>query len=845
MRILTIIIEMSESESDVGDPVEYEVQSVLNIGKGDDARNLLAVAIQIVYAFLTDDIDDVERCSRLALISAQASGEFRDEADFIGSFHRTHLYTTCFTFAFEESLRFLRNLLEGDQKHNEGRFQGMFKSVFLDVVGKVISRRGPAHFVASDASEDDIVKAVEPHKELYQGCEDEIRRSVTDNDVLDADDVSARVWRKLGLRGELRAAAQIKMDGLPRMSVRGDPKGFVPLSLARRACLMDLCKECKPGLFVPVNLRRLKIVACEDSSTGSRENRTETWGDSGCRFAKMHPIEFHILRLLHCGEEQQRLVIVDSLANLLFPCTPVGASRRKAWEFASNVIRKLADNHLVEMALRNTRFFRYVVRMFSMKDGMELVLSGNVWEPLSSKFLLRPFLFDPSLSERLPVIYAFLRLNERFDLVRILGSQDLVHGVHRLIESETPTATLNSLKDFEGFQKEWSKACSYCQKEFMTKQACDALQKTLTNPQVQWFKWAPSKLTWEDSPVVNVLISLSNAHNEFVTTLARYCSIRTVDVSDERIWEDVDSVCLDGYAFGSQLVKIVRDSVGNCGRPVFTEEHEEKFRWHLSHQAYHFIVHSSLLSQKIRLTTTENPLFELGKRYGCVALTHQQRKVLREEVSQNYHLGVALLMERIAYYILSRRMRVSKTESILNFITNHQLDSAGNPDDVLQKMLLTEREAYENGFLNANSKSPVAFTIAQMPEIYKIFTTSSVDNPKEPDEASVSQIVVDLLAKRHSLGDCIGMKLPTLDSNDVDWTVVRANVLRFMLFMADCPEKEMTTALDSFKKSDFMATMVDSEKEVFETFTEPHILRNMEIGWLQTFLEALDKRTNT
>ena len=829
---------MSESESGVGDPIAYELRSVLNIRKGDDSRNILAVAIQIVYAFLTDDIDDVERCSRLALISAAASGDFRDDVEFIDNFHRSHLYTTCFTFAFEDSLKFLRNLINGDQTYNEGRFQGMFKSVFLDVLGKVISRRGPAHFVPSDASDDDIVKVLEQYKEMYEGCEEEIRRSMTDNDVLDVDDVSARVWKRLGLRGELTPAAQIKIDGLPRL--RSDPKGFVPLSLARRACLMDLCKEWKPGLFVPVNLRRLKIVEFEDDSVGSRENR---WSDSGYRFSKLSPIEFHLLRLLHCGEEQQRLVVIDSLANLLFPCTPVGASRRRTWEFASKVIKQLVDNHLIEVALRNARFFRYVVRMFAMKDGMELVWSGDVWEPLSSKLLLRYFLFDPSLCERLPVIYAFLRLNERFDLVRILGSEDFINGVRRLIECETPTQ-VSSLGDFEEFQKEWDNACSYCQKEFMTKQACDALQKTLTNPQVQWFKWT-SKMTWEDSPLVNVLMSLSNAHNEFVATLARYCSIKTVDVSDERIWEDVSSVCLDGYTIGSQLVKIIRDSIGRNGRPVFKEEHEEKFRWSLSHQAYHFIVHSSLLSEKVRLKTTENPLFELGKRYGFVALTHQQRKILREEVSQNYHLGVALLMERIAYYILSRRMRVSKNESILNFITNHQLDSAGNPDDVLKKMLLTEREAYENGFLNANSKSPVAFTIAQMPEIYKIFTTSSADKPKEPNESSVSQIVVDLFAKQHNVGDCIGIKIPTLDSNDVDWTVVRSNVIRFMLFMADCPEKEMTTALDRFKKSDFMATMVDTEKEVFETITEPRYLRNMEIGWLQTFLEALDKRTNT
>lgn len=748
---------------------------------GDEERlfGLLALEIYIIYSSVARNAFDQDKqwnpATEIQKISKINSRQetFPFHANFITAVHKAHLMTECFRHAFDQSINFLEQLIQADRDFNDSRNQSIFSEVLYEIVGKAISRRGPQSFIQPNTPKSKIINAIKN----INGHEDEIRSSMTNAGALGVDQITKGIWTEMSFSGNL----EIQTSTSQSLITNSCEKSWaLPTpSLVNRACTMNLGKKSKQGdgnVFIPVYLRTMDVVcssfekftgfSCTIECDLPRNLSLLPKTDLYCSLNGLPPIETHLFKLFFSNKKNERAKALDNLALILYPHTPLDISRRAAWDFAERISSTIPK---CPAFFTNPDDMLYGIGLFLMKASADLNLVRC--EPFSWKLLLRQFLLNPRLRVELPVIYSFLRLNDRFNLVDHLADKDFMSGVRHL---------------FQGRSLLPNEAQKFCPlfKEYQG----DDMSRT--------------DLTVTNQEVLNLLLTLSSAHNEFLTTLSAHSHVKVVDVADYNLPVMLSAVRLSAEDMGSELIRAIGDSIGDDGVPVLQRKHEERFISVLSSGNYYVIIHESVRPKMYQ--THESCIHQLREKFGSKKLTREQQQALYDEVMDVNRTGLVIFLERVVYHILSRS--VSHDESLKAFVEK-------TPEIGMKTMSGMERKAYVDGFINANAKAGVDFTLRQIPEIHHALV--SVDVPPTPPELSW---------------------LLSLRDNEIH--LLRRGIIRYMLYSEF---HRQDASVEEFEHSIFKESMSDEENSVFETITKP-IIAATGVKELNDLLQHINKR---
>ena len=740
---------------------------------------LLALEIYVIYSSVASAAFDQENqwnpsaeIQKISKINSQQKA-FPSLANFIAAVHKAHLMTECFRVTFDQVINFLEQLIQADREFNASQNQSIFSEVLYEVVGKAISRRGPQSFIQHNTPKSKIINAIKN----VNGHEDEIRSSMTNAGALGVDQITKDIWREMNFTGTLEVQTSTS-QALITTSCEKSWQLPTP-SLVDRACMMNLGKKSKQGdgnMFIPVYLRTADVVCSSfENFTGfsctiecdlPRNLSLLPKTDLYCSLDGLPPIETHLFKLFYCNKKNERVKALDNLALILYPHTPLDISRRAAWDFAERISCTIPKCPAI---FTNPDDMIYGIGLFLMKASAGLNLARC--EPFSWKLLLRQFLLNPRLRIELPVIYSFLRLNDRFDLVDHLADKDFVSGVRHLFQGRSL------------LPKEAQKFCPLF-KEYLG----GDISRT--------------DLTVNNQEVLNLLLSLSSAHNEFITTLSDHSHVKVVDVADYKLPTMLNAVRLSAEDIGSELVRAIGDSVGDDGVPVLQRKHEERFISALSSGTYYVIIHESVRPKMYQ--KHESCIHQFKEKFGSKKLTREQRQALYDEVMDVDRTGLVMFLERVVYHILSRS--ISHDESLKAFVEK-------TPEIGMKTMSGMESRAYVDGFVNANAKAGVDFTLRQIPEIHRALL--SADVPPTPPELSW---------------------LLSLRDNEIH--LLKQGIIRFMLYSEF---HRQDVSVEEFEHSLFRESMSDEENSVFEAITKP-ILAATGIKELNDLLQHINKR---
>jgi hypothetical protein len=683
--------------------------------------------------------------------------------------------------------------------------------VLQTVVGLWITSRCPGHCLTDE--EDHAAAVLEVLRELPDGLfgRDAIANAMTHGGALGVPGDVAAIFQGEPRLGKLPAdPAPLPITALPLSPILNDLRSgpfqrFIDGHLAGASCPLAPAEQAiRLGLglyagsrFVSVNARTSIVTATRDLGSPMPQKAGGQHRVSYCitdqtelrhhdLFAVTDgfgPLEIHLLRLLEFqktwkgrGDDEKRLQnVIDSIAFMLFSFTPSQSAATAATKFVAEVFARfqtvfhpITGSPRVLTSHRELRvYFQSVVGPL-LQGVCERQFPRKFLEPIGSRYLLRQFLMDPALRDDCRVIFAYLRLVERFDRVRFVGR---IAQTAREILSE---------EDGPGdFLADWKEACEDVYSDLLPDDVRTRLMNTFEGR------------GFDLDIIRDVLLSCTNAHNEFLTVLSDFVGI--LEVTDCEILDRSGSPYrIRGTEFSQLLLTIVRADV----TAQISKSHERQFVAALGRSTFYYIVHTSINGDVAvnklgdRLITR----FGQGKQ-----LSAEQRRLLREKVKAKAKgPALVLLVERLMLRILNAK--VDRGRQIVDYVVE-------NPDFVMSAI---ECDGYD-AFLTTRSQSEELFTLDHLPAIYEMLVAAADDIQTYDDD-----IFAMFKAKFQMTGgdDVDASVLAQLDRSECLY--LRTVIVRFMACELLAGKAGGRVNIEAFRSSDFFGMLSDMQRRVFE-----------------------------
>lgn len=414
-------------------------------------------------------------------------------------------------------------------------------------------------------------------------------------------------------------------------------------------------------------------------------------------------------------------------------------------------------------------------------------------KPMGSKFFLRQFLLDPNLRKKCPVIYSYLRLNDRFDRTRFISklvpSLKLIlnYAYHphakKFIDKE-----ISTISDIdEDFLKNWRDAAAEIEKDLLTKEARDCLNETLVeNPKISAF--LPRK--HENWPVMTVLLSLSDAQNKFIKTLSKYTNVVIKDIDDLEITDKRDNYRVKNTVLNIPLMNCIKghftiDETGfHC---KFEEKHEKSFRNQLSEYTYYYIVHKSLSLRATFNYNGEGIVAQYKHIVKSRPMSHQQLIYMNKLKKNGKGTGLSLLLENLMFRLIGTSTGSSSAEgskSIVEEIQEMMLNDKNTSS--CYQLTSIENDAFFE-FVNAKNYMTEKLTIDQIPSVYE-YLNSLQDDALILELSIGAQLSKSFKKSINSSESYISSKMDKIDNMSKNEWMDVANVI--VLIMANVNEKD-------------------------------------------------------
>ena len=360
-------------------------------------------------------------------------------------------------------------------------------------------------------------------------------------------------------------------------------------------------------------------------------------------------------------------------------------------------------------------------------------------KPMGSKLFLRQFLLDPNLRRKCPVIYDYLRLNDRFDRTRFIGKlvpslRLILNYAYRSHSKEAIGKSINTIDGIDqDFLKNWREAASDIEKDLLTEEARKCLNDTLVDePTIASF--LPRR--HENWPVMTVILSLSDAQNKFINTLSRYSNIVIKDIDDFEI-ATTSEAGRDNYRIRNTVLNIplmnaikgffLDDEFGfHC---KFEEKQEKQFRNELSEYTYYYIVHKSLSLRATFNYNGEGIVAQFKHIVNSKPMTNQQLCYLSKLKKDGKGAGLMLLLENLMFRLIGTSKNTDGSKSIVEEIQETLLKKGDKNDDNAAScyhLTSIENDAFFE-FVNAKNHMTDKLTLSQIPSIYE-FLASQLDD---------------------------------------------------------------------------------------------------------------------
>lgn len=371
------------------------------------------------------------------------------------------------------------------------------------------------------------------------------------------------------------------------------------------------------------------------------------------------------------------------------------------------------------------------------KPKEELIIDENYrlnspLKPMGSKFFLRQFLLEPNLRRKCPVIYSYLRLNDRFDRTRFIGKlvpslkQILRYAYHPHPENviNNSIKTINEVE--EDFLENWRLAASDIEKDLLTEEARKCLNETLVDePTIASF--LPRK--HENWPVMMVMLSLSDAQNKFIKTLSKYVNIVIKDIDDFDITTSRDNYRIRSSLLNVPLMNSIKGHfiVDELGfRCQFEEKQEKQFRNQLSESTYYYIIHKSLSMRATFTYNGEGIVAQYRHIFKSRPMSNQQLIYMNKLKKNGKGTGLSLLLENLMFRLIGTASAESSAGGSKSIDEEIQEMMRKDKNDNGYQLTSIENDAFYD-FLNAKNYMSDKLTLDQIPSIYEYLNSLQDD----------------------------------------------------------------------------------------------------------------------
>ena len=470
----------------------------------------------------------------------------------------------------------------------------------------------------------------------------------------------------------------------------------------------------------------------------------------------LSPLEDHLLRILFFAFDENKnslsniKISLCAIAALLFPYTPFEMSSKITVDFVCKVFEGFkAYFKIIENEIRSSRFntiYTYremrkicsVILSHVMKKSLETAIKNaqkTFSRPknsikvvnlslLGSKFFLKKFLIDPYFRKNCPVIYTYMRLNEKFDRVRFI--KDVVQLITLIFNyvntniKDIKNAMKTKINDINGITvdllESWRKAAQCVECDLMTKEARLCLNKTLKeNPNVKSFL-PRNHQNW---PVMNVMLSLSDAHNQFVSELSQHTDILIYNVTDfdmMNILENDYKYRIRSTVLNIPFLNAIKGCIKKDGQVHINKKIEKKFCAELSNFSFCYIIHTSLSLKAKFMNCGESIISKFNHFVKPKKLSKSQINQIIELKQNGKGTGLLMLLQKLMYIIIRNNMENDFVEDQLLIDYIIQLIESS---DKYFLMSINEKDSFEALVINRN-RLRNQFTINQIGNIYDV-----------------------------------------------------------------------------------------------------------------------------
>ena len=489
---------------------------------------------------------------------------------------------------------------------------------------------------------------------------------------------------------------------------------------------------------------------------------------------QLHNLTPLTLQMIRYNDEQKSYPL-KIIGNLLFPFLDEEQKLQNASEFTGECfdeIKKIFNNMQIEKddnkISQNTFTFH-----FSFSTAIDLVLP-KVWDhflkacKLTSRGEKIEFLYPPlrsiliqfyinlSYRKKAPVIYAFLRLYNRFNDIESLeiialtiqkiftcndkeqppiiacvkDNESVQELFNRIFDSKDVENAINYYKDTSNeypndisieelpneltkFIYQWDRTLNILQSSYITSEIYEALKYIVDsfNVKVKEYFNFNSSLSYENDLPYLITNYLADGHNEFIHILEEHSSINPVSAYDTV--PQLSKYMINSHQLSMELWQALAGKIDINGHITDLEGAEKQFISSISRFKYvyilnHYSNHYSKLIPQLPGTTITN---QFSKVYLTREITVTQKAKLYKYVTQtNNSVGLKILIENTIRKILASSPLPKASDNMMDFI-----------DKIDNKSMIELAAA--NAFNNAKIKCKDMFYVSNLLSVYKFITT--------------------------------------------------------------------------------------------------------------------------
>ena len=436
------------------------------------------------------------------------------------------------------------------------------------------------------------------------------------------------------------------------------------------------------------------------------------------------PLTLQMIRYI--ANTDNREACLNAIGRLLFPFIVEDKRKMKAQEFVS-----ICFTEYQKLNQRIEKITSIEDYQYAFNTAMDIVMP-NVWNQICSKmYSLGPqFIFAPTLENLLtqflininyrlkaPVIYAFLRLQSRFN-----GINDL-YSIYSFINKRDE---MND-KEIKDTEKIFKRVISILQHSYIPENLHDSLEEIHNNDIKEYLDSDFTEPTKDYDTFVFYAITnyLSEAHNEFIHILEK-----SIDIHPKVVF-DTDDDLIDNYLipkdrFAQLLFHSLVGRIDKHGNISDIEKVEKQFIGSIKPFEFTYILPSKVsLGSSV---TAQIPVQTLPKIYSTKIPSipisiNQKSKINKYIIKINNTTGFKLLLEHIMNFVISMTEQIK--DSSLEKLINSMIEKINEDKEGKDRITFMESAAY-SAFKNAITKSKENFTISHVVPLYNFVSNPSI-----------------------------------------------------------------------------------------------------------------------